>query len=458
MLLPDGVSLRHFVFGGVLRHAAAERQVYAYHSVPEDLLSLYQHASDGTVWVPLPDSRDTAATFVLRNALHHAHRTWAATYAGRYETHRGAGSRRREGVMRAARLIGRASASPAGIRRLRRWHELAAARSPAVSWFSDRLRALQPSVLFCAKQSSLSAIAPVLAARALNIPTATFIFSWDNITTKGHISAPFDHYLVWSDHMRRELLHYYPDIQPASVHVVGSPQFDSYAHRELLLPRDEFLRRLGADPGRPVICYSGGDRKTCPEDPAHLRILLNLIRNGVIAGGPQVVLRPMPVDDARRYDEVRQAYPELIFAAPRWVRGRNGDWTGVLPLPDDTQLLVNLVHHAGVNVNVASTMTLDFAINDRPVVNVAFDVASPPPHGRPLWHHYYQYDHYRPVVELGAARFARSPADLAAHVNAYLADPSLDRKGRQQLVALQLRGPCGQSAQRIAAVLQAIGR
>ena len=57
-------------------------------------------------------------------------------------------------------------------------------------------------------------------------------------------------------------------------------------------------------------------------------------------------------------------------------------------------------------------MTLDFGLHDKPVVNVAFDVADPPLFGVPVWEYYYQFEHYRPVVELGAARFARSPGAI----------------------------------------------
>jgi hypothetical protein len=205
-----------------------------------------------------------------------------------------------------------------------------------------------------------------------------------------------------------------------------------------------------------LICYSGGDAGTCPEDQAHVRIVLDLVRRGAIRHHPQVVLRPTPVDDGRRYASVRRDYPELIVLEPAWVRGSNGDWGAVMPLPGDVRLLANLVHHASLNINVASTMTIDFALNDRPVVNIAFDVASPPPHGRALWHHYYQYDHYRPVVELKAARFACSPEQLAEHVNAYLDDPGLEREGRRRLANMQVLGPCGRAAQRIADVLEGI--
>src|SRR5207249_2727271 len=142
-------------------------------------------------------------------------------------------------------------------------------------------------------------------------------------------------------------------------------------------------------------------------------------------------------------------YPELIYAPPAWMQTDPGDWSRSVPLPEDIQFLANLTHHADLNVNLASTMTLDFAIHDKPVVNIAFNVVSPPPQGIRLWEFMNLFEHYRPVIELRAARAARSPEELAQHVNAYLEDPVLDREGRRQFVELEVSGPLGRASERI---------
>jgi len=74
----------------------------------------------------------------------------------------------------------------------------------------------------------------------------------------------------------------------------------------------------------------------------------------------------------------------------------------------------------------------------------------------PLWDYYYQFEHYRPVVEIGAARFARSAEDLADHINTYLENPTLDRANRRRLVELEVGVPLGQSSRRIFEVLKSI--
>jgi hypothetical protein len=276
------------------------------------------------------------------------------------------------------------------------------------------------------------------------------------MTSKGRIAAPFDHYLVWSRLMEDELQRYYPDVSPDRIHIVGTPQFDPYADKSLLWPRAEFFTRLGADPSRPLICFSGNNRVNGPEDPAHVRHLMQSIRSGRIHGHPTVLLRPTPVDDAERFEEVRREFPELIVARPAWVHTAPGEWDRVLPMPEDVAFLANLIHHADMNINFGSTMSLDFAVHDTPVVNSAFDTSDPPAFGMPLYEFCLQFDHYRPVAELSASRFARTPDELVTHVNAYLADPSLDREGRKRLVDLEVGQPLGTSCRCIVRTLEQI--
>ncbi|MGC8731862.1 MAG: hypothetical protein ACP5RC_06345, partial [Halothiobacillaceae bacterium] len=441
-----------------LSHTPRESSVFVFHTIPDELAVRYYVNSDmRSKWYLFTSFRESPLSLTLRYCLAYAQMYWADTQAMRHVlSQRRRGSWRTRTVHHVARLIGRAMATRGGIKRLERWHTQAVERLPEVDSYRRLFEKLRPAIVFCSHQRPPIILPPVLAARSLGIPTATFIFSWDNLSSKGRIAAPFDHYLVWSDLMRCDLLRYYPDVSPDRVHVVGTPQFDPYADQRLLWPRGEFFRRIGADPTRPLICYSGGDTGTCPEEPKHVRVLMDLVRAGRIQGNPQVILRPAPVDEGSRYDEVRRDYPELIYAKPAWIHARPGDWSSVLPLAEDVQFLANLTHHADLNINLASTMTLDFAIHDKPVVNIAFDIANPPVFGKPLWEFYYQFEHYRPVVELGAARFARSPAELATHINAYLTDPALDREGRRRLVELEVGVPIGESGKRIVEILEAI--
>ena len=365
------------------------------------------------------------------------------------------GSGRRRVLLWVARFMGAAAAGPRRMSLVEILIGWIIDRLPTVKEYVRALKENDAAVVFCTHQRSLEALELTAAARCLKVPSVTFIFSWDNLTSKGRIAASFDYFLVWSDHMKQELLRYYPSVRQSRVCVVGSPQFDPYSSTSLLQRREEFFASIGADPKKPLLCYSGGDLLTAPEDADHLRVLLRLIGQGKIEHDCQVLVRPSPVDQTGRYEAVKRDFPDLIVARPRWNQVEE-DWSQAIPSVEDVQFLANLTFHADININLASTMTLDFAIRDKPVVNVAFDISDPPIFGRPLSDHYYRFEHYRPVVELGAARLAHSPEELAHHLNAYLDDPSLDRDGRRALVDLEVGTPIGESGRMIWETLQEI--
>lgn len=458
VLVADGVSARNFLLGDLGSQLRRHGPWVAIHGLPPSFVPAEVRPEDRPdEELPLGTYAEAPQAMLARYTLLYGQMEFSDTTSMRHNLRRPVtGSARHRALHHAAHLAGRAVAGPRRLAAVDRAHAALVARRPEVAAHEARLAEAAPDVVFCTHQRPPGIVPPVLAARRLGIPTATFIFSWDNLSSKGRIAVPFDHYLVWSAHMADDLRRFYPEVPEARIHVVGTPQFDPYADEARQWSRAELCERLDLDPGRPICCYSGGDAGNSPEDPDHVRVLCGLVRDGAVPRDLQVVVRPAPVDDGRRYDAVRAEFPELCWAPPAWHRPPGGDWSEALPSREDVDLLANLTRHGDVNVNLASTMTLDFGLHDRPVVNLAFDVADPPPFGLPIWEHYYRFDHYRPVVELGAARFARSPTELAEHLNAYLADPSLDREGRAALARLEVGVPLGRSAATIADVLAGI--
>lgn len=460
LLTPDGPGVRNFVLGSFLHQGCRDARIDVLHAIPDGVLRTYDvSAMNGAVrWHALRRDGDDRLQEFTRNTLAYAHMYQACTGLMRVHLRQPihASTWKRWAFCHAARVVGRAAASRGGIALLDQWHHRVAERAPTVAHYRRLFQELRPSVLFSSNQRPPEIVAPVLAARSLGIPTATFIFSWDNLTSKGRIAAPFDHFLVWSELMQRELVQFYPDVSSDRVHIVGTPQFEPYADASLLWPREAFFRRIGADPSRPLICYTGGDAGTVPQDPEYVRALMQLIRDGWIRGRPQVVLRPTPVDLGDRYDSVRADYPELLYCRPAWLHSESESWADVLPLPEDVRFLANLTQHSDLNINWASTMTLDFALHDKPVVNIAFDLDGAR-RGKLLARQLYAAcDHYRPVMELGAARIAHSLEELAGHVNAYLANPGLDQEGRRRFVELEVGWPLKDSSRRIVEVLEQI--
>jgi len=98
----------------------------------------------------------------------------------------------------------------------------------------------KPDFIFCTNQRPSQAIAPILAAQDLGIPTATFIFSWDNLP-KATTLVETDYYFVWSEHMKKEVLMYCPYVPAEKILVTGTPQFESHFDSNLLQTKEAFL-------------------------------------------------------------------------------------------------------------------------------------------------------------------------------------------------------------------------
>lgn len=216
--------------------------------------------------------REGALGMLLRYALASAHLWRWDTRTMRFVRNmRLRGRWKVRAMHRVARMLGWCLGRDSGILLLEEALQSLVRRRGEVALYRRDLEEWRPDVVFCTHQRPSVVLPVVMAAKELGIPTATFIFSWDNLTSKGRIAAPFDHFLVWSQLMKAELLKYYQDVGEDRVHVVGTPQFDAYGDEGLVVSREEFFARIGADPSRPLICYSGGTRRRARMSPGSLR-------------------------------------------------------------------------------------------------------------------------------------------------------------------------------------------
>jgi hypothetical protein len=462
LVITDGPAVRNFVHGRFLRTAReAVQSLSLWSAVRVEALRAVGGAALGDVEsYEMPIYAESRASRFWRKATDLAHLGCFDTFAMRrtLQQNRPRGWSKLAVFNRAAYGLARRCQSPRRIQHLAARHEGSVRAHPLTETYRTLLRRAAPDVVFTAHQRVPQAIPLVVAARSLGIPTATFIYSWDNLTSKGRMPVAFEHYLVWSEAMKTQLLDFYPDASPAAVHVVGTPQFEPYVYSEYGWPEEQFSTTLQLSAGRRRICFSAGDVTTSPNDPYYLTVLAEASRTNAFREPVDIVVRPSPAEEDGRFDRVRREYPELRWSAPRWRQTRAEHpepWSQRLPEAQDIDLLKSLTHYCDVNVNVASTMTLDFAHADRPVVNVAFGGADA---RTPRFDDsvYYRFEHYRPVLDLAAARLARTPVELIAAINSYLADQSLDARGRKALVDLQTCHPLPGTSERISRSLAGI--
>jgi hypothetical protein len=291
---------------------------------------------------------------------------------------------------------------------------------------------------------------PILVARQMGIKTACWINSWDNLTTKSAYFADFDHYFVWSERMRSELMLYYGKTAALPITATGVPHFDWYRSAEMQLSRAEFCKLLGLDPSRPIILYAMATPHLAPAEDAVVKRLAENLGGDAFENKPQLIVRLHPADNGARL-KGHHFTGSVRVQMPGKAGG--GNIFQYYPSPEENREFVNSIRHADVVINLASTITLDACVCDRPVISVAFDPSSDGRYQTAIDDFHYEYEHYRTALQCGAVRIARSHEELLSHIRTYLDHPELEREGRGSLAELWCGPLDGRAAARLASAL-----
>jgi hypothetical protein len=152
------------------------------------------------------------------------------------------------------------------------------------------------------------------------------------------------------------------------------PQWDLYFREGTLSTRDAFFRRIGADPSRKLVTVTTTPRELYPHHDHVLRVLIRAMTDNAWRGQVQLLVRLHPRDEREAYTEF-EGTPNVIIEKPFRSTVKAGDGLAVDITAENQRHLANTMRHSDVVVNVASTLAIEAAIFDTPVVNVSFDGA-----------------------------------------------------------------------------------
>jgi hypothetical protein len=316
-------------------------------------------------------------------------------------------------------------------------------------------RQLDPDVVVTATAGvTTSDIRMIRRARGVGVPSVTFTQGWDNLTSKTIIGARPDYLIVWNERMLQEAVELH-GFSAQQITVAGPPHFDPYFRRTGWIDRADFLRSLGLDPGKRIVLYATSPQRYFTDSIAITALLIEANDAGLFGPDIQLVIRLHPqvmegvdADDLGAWEQFRgRAYLDM----PRGATGLAADYT-----PDGIAHIAQLLDAAAVTINVASSMSIDAAIFDTPIVNLRFDAEPGRPYLKSV-RRQYDTDHYRQVLRTGAVRLADSPQELIEEVRRYLAAPAHERAERRSLVRALAFSDDGQAGARVAEAIACIG-
>jgi hypothetical protein len=304
--------------------------------------------------------------------------------------------------------------------------------------FDALFREYRPELFFATHATSYFEECLLRNACAAGVPAVFMILSWDHLSSKILLNRKLHAIMAWNHRTKSEILDTYRSFRPEQVRVVGIPQYDLYA-----TPPDidysGWCRRYGLDPGRRTILFS-----TMPQsrhDQQHLIIeeLLKAIGSGgKIPSDLQILIKCHPFDNFKGYDVLLNHYPVAIYCNSFDETQTQEDW---IPAASEIEASRDALFFCSLNINIFSTVTIEAAYFDKPIVQIAFDPL--PVQNRIPCREYYNWDHFKPIVETGATTLVHGYDELFEAINLSLDDPRRLAPQRKMLVDQYVGKPIG---------------
>lgn len=279
-------------------------------------------------------------------------------------------------------------------------------------------------------------------AKLRRVRTVGMPAGWDHLD-KYFLPFHADRLLVPSEQVRRMAMEHQAYL-PEQIAIVGFPHFDFITQKDYLRPRHEVLARLGFPPDARFVLYVSGSAY-CPDEPDIIEKVLAWADAGIFACDLRVVVRPYQGGRMRDKDFDMRKFNRFA-AHPRAAFYRREFWGD----RERAEYFLNILAHADVVMGVYTTMLIEAAALDRPLVAPAFDGYHKRPYHRSI-RRFEEFDHFREVLASGAVRTARSFDDLLEILRRYLKDPAVDADKRQAMRDAVCSRLDGKSSERILA-------
>lgn len=326
-----------------------------------------------------------------------------------------------------------------------RWIEKLDWRLLPKQWCADLFNKYQPVLVLSTDMiTNHDEIYILEYAQRKRIPVIASILSWDNLSGYGKLPVAVNRIIVWNEIMAGHLRQWH-GVKKENIFVAGAPQYDVYFRTtSASLTRDQFFQIIGADPQRKLLTYTTAPASICDTEDEILKNLSNSLDQLITP--TQLLVRPHPKDTSDRYREILQNKNVIFMKPGHSVRGFLDQWS---PTEQDVLKLSATLKYSDILINVASTITIEAAIFDKPVINIGFD-GRERPYEESVTRYYNDYTHYLNIIKTGGVKLAQSFDELLIFINQYLIDPALDRGGRKKIVQEQVGGIDGRASERVA--------
>lgn len=281
-------------------------------------------------------------------------------------------------------------------------------------------------------------------AKYRGIKVVGMVRSWDNLTAKGGFRVIPDTLIVNNEIIKSEAVNLH-GIPASKIKVVGVPHYDKHLDAPPM-SRAAFYRKFNLQPEEKIILYAPIGNRFFTKNTFDGE-MVTLIRE-ILPVGFRLFVRCPPGDLVDLPPAILQDSRVIVHVPGTRFAGAGERVMDTELSPEDDDLLAATLYYSELLISGFTTLVVDAARFDKPVILVGFDARTPLPKNESVRRHL-EFDHFQPILASRGVRVAANEKELADLLQMYLADPTIDRRERRAMVMAQAYKLDGQSSKRL---------
>jgi hypothetical protein len=327
---------------------------------------------------------------------------------------------------------------------------------PQPNLYADLFEAHKPSLVIASTAGWRLDRYLLREAALRNVPSMAAIVGWDNPSSYSIRGAPMEYATCWSNLQKEELVDG-SDWDPARVHIGGIPSYDGYFRKQWLLPKDDYFKLHDLNAHRKLISYACSFVHFAPNYP-NVEALAKLVSSDALVEPSQLLIRLHPshfqdkpkifAEERERIFALEKKYPHVHVVKPVALGGSLGYYGG-----EDMDEKSSMMAHSDVLVTVYSTMVVETAVHDTPIVAAVIDVPggwNKPKKFSLSLKKIGNWPTHKRFRDAKAGRVAGNEQELCDGINLYLKDPTVDAAERRKFIEDEITFTDGTSGKRTA--------
>jgi len=209
----------------------------------------------------------------------------------------------------------------------------------------------------------------LFAAQYLKIPVLVLYHTNKDIYAQGRINFRFYKYGVWNKEMANELLYYNPFIKRNEVEIIGCSHFSYLSDYSLIMEYKEFVFKFNIDAKNDfLVLYTASGPGIIPNENKYIDDIRESLLNAGI-NKYKIIIRTNPMDFTDQWTD--ENHDDIIIVKPQWHYDPIGFFN--FTKQEDLKEFSTLLRYCNVCINIPSTVTIECAIAQVPVINICYN-------------------------------------------------------------------------------------